>query len=50
MPLPFVIDDIRSPLSGTLKGMLDQSAGKPIDIAWAFFSNSGYKIVKGRAG
>ena len=42
MSLPFVIDNITHRLSDTLKGLLDQSAGRPLDIATAYFSISGY--------
>ena len=46
MSVPFVIDNVNHRLSDTLKSLLDQSVGKPLDIATAYFSISGYKIVK----
>lgn len=46
MSAPFVIDNIRHYLSNTLNSLLEQSVGKPLDIASAYFSISGYRIVK----
>src|SRR5271157_1379769 len=46
MPLPFVIDNVSVRLSETLKDLLDRSVGKPLDIATAYFSISGYRILK----
>ena len=46
MPLPFVIDNLAYRLIDTLNDLLGQSAGKPLDIATAYFSISGYRIVK----
>ena len=46
MSVPFVIDNIQHRLSDTLESLLDQSAGRPLDVATAYFSISGYKIVK----
>jgi hypothetical protein len=46
MPLPFVIDNLAHRLVDTLNDLLGQSAGKPLDIATAYFSISGYRIVK----
>jgi hypothetical protein len=46
MPLPFVIDNLAYRLVDTLNDLLGQSAGKPLDIATAYFSISGYRIVK----
>jgi PLD-like domain len=46
MSVPFVIDNIEHRLSDTLKGLLDQSVGRPLDVATAYFSISGYKIIK----
>jgi len=42
MSVPFVIDNVNHRLADTLKGLLDQSVGKPLDIATAYFSISGY--------
>jgi len=46
MPVPFVIDNLSHRLADTLNELLRQSDGKPLDIATAYFSISGYKIVK----
>jgi superfamily II DNA or RNA helicase len=46
MSVPFVIDNIAHRLSETLNRLLDQSVGKPLDVATAYFSISGYKILK----
>jgi superfamily II DNA or RNA helicase len=46
MTFPFVIDNVRHRLAETLKRLLDQSVGKPLDIASAYFSISGYRLVK----
>ena len=46
MPLPFVIDNLAHRLVDTLNDLLGQSAGKLLDIATAYFSISGYRIVK----
>jgi superfamily II DNA or RNA helicase len=46
MSAPFVIDNIRHRLSDTLNSLLEQSEGKPLDIATAYFSISGYRMVK----
>jgi hypothetical protein len=46
MSVPFVIDNLIYRLSETLKELLDQTAGMPLDIATAYFSISGYKMLK----
>ena len=46
MSVPFVIDNITHRLSDTLNDLVDQSVGKPFDVATAYFSISGYKILK----
>jgi hypothetical protein len=46
MPVPFVIDNLTRRLADTLNDLLGQSAGKPLDIATAYFSISGYKMLK----
>jgi hypothetical protein len=46
MPLPFVIDNQHHLLADALKELLTQSAGKPLDIATAYFAISGYRLVK----
>ncbi|MGH7136206.1 MAG: hypothetical protein ACREHD_10735, partial [Pirellulales bacterium] len=46
MPLPFVIDNQRRRMADALNELLAQSAGKPLDIATAYFAISGYRLVK----
>lgn len=46
--IPFVIDNIRHRLADTLNDLLGQTAGRPLDIATAYFSISGYRLVKDR--
>ncbi len=46
MAIPFVIDNAHHRLSDALKNLVDQSVGKPLDIATANFSISGYRIIK----
>jgi hypothetical protein len=46
MPVPFVIDNVSHRLADTLKELLAESAGKPLDIATAYFSISGYKLIQ----
>ena len=48
MPLPFVIDNQDHLLADVLNALLDRSAGKPLDIATAYFSVSGYRLVRDR--
>ncbi len=48
MLVPFVIDNVHHRLADTLNALLAQSAGKPLDIATAYFSVSGYRLVKDR--
>jgi hypothetical protein len=42
MTIPFVIDNQQHRLADALKELLGQSAGKPLDIATAYFAISGY--------
>jgi SNF2 family DNA or RNA helicase len=46
MPTPFVIDNVHHRLSDALNQLLAQSAGRPVDIATAYLSISGYRPVK----
>jgi hypothetical protein len=46
MPIPFVIDNQAHRLRDALNELLAQSAGKPFDIATAYFAISGYRLVK----
>ena len=46
MSLPFVIDNLSHRLADMLSELLKQSVGRPLDIATAYFSISGYKLVK----
>ena len=46
MSFPFVIDNLSRRLADALSELLEQSAGKPLDIATAYFSISGSRIVK----
>lgn len=44
--IPFVIDNQQHRMTDALNELLDQSAGKPLDIATAYFAISGYRLVK----
>ena len=46
MAIPFVIDNVTHRLADALNELLDQSVGKPLDIATAYFAISGYRLVK----
>ena len=46
MPLPFVIDNQHHRMADALNELLAQTAGKPLDIATAYFAISGYRLVK----
>src|SRR5947209_6124843 len=46
MPVPFVIDNQQHRLADGLNALLAESAGKPLDIATAYFTISGYRLVK----
>jgi len=46
MSIPFVIDNQQHHLADALNELLAQSAGKPLDIATAYFAISGYRPVK----
>jgi hypothetical protein len=45
-PLPYVIDNQQHRLADALNALLAQTAGKPLDIATAYFAISGYRLVK----
>ncbi len=47
MNLPFVIDNVHHRLADALNQLLTQSAKRPVDVATAYFSLSGYRLVKG---
>jgi phosphatidylserine/phosphatidylglycerophosphate/cardiolipin synthase-like enzyme len=46
MPIPFVIDNQQHRLADVLNELLAQSAGRPLDIATAYFAVSGYRLVQ----
>jgi hypothetical protein len=46
MTIRFVIDNQEHHLRDALSGLLAQSAGKPLDVATAYFAISGYRLVK----
>lgn len=46
MTIPFVIDNQQHNLADALHDLLAHSAGKPLDIATAYFALSGYRLVK----
>ncbi|WP_417374554.1 helicase-related protein [Gimesia maris] len=46
MTIPFVIDNQTSRLTDILNDLLVDTAGKPVDIATAYFTVSGYRLVK----
>ena len=46
MPVPFVIDNNRTRLTDVLNELLVQTEGKTCDIATAYFTVSGYRLVK----
>jgi hypothetical protein len=46
MPVPFVLDNLSHRLAETLNELLAQSHGKPLDIATAYFSITGYRSVQ----
>ena len=46
MTTPFVLDNLRNRLADTLNQLLEKLRGKPLDIATAYFSISGYRILK----
>ncbi|MEK6677651.1 MAG: phospholipase D-like domain-containing protein, partial [Planctomycetota bacterium] len=46
--VPFVIDNQRHKLSDVLNGLLAATAGKPFDVATAYFSISGYRLIADR--
>src|SRR3954467_12633389 len=44
--IPFVIDNVHRRLADALTDLLDRGAGRPLDIATAYFSVSGYRLIK----
>src|SRR5271157_104832 len=46
MSFPFVIDNLSRRLADALSELLEQSVDRPLDIATAYFSIGGYRIVK----
>jgi superfamily II DNA or RNA helicase len=48
MPIPFVIDNQEHRLSDILNDLLARAPGTALDIATAYFSLSGYRLVKDR--
>jgi SNF2 family DNA or RNA helicase len=46
MAIPFVIDNQHHRLAEALNDLLTQCAGKPLDIATAYFAISGYRLVR----
>lgn len=45
MSVPFVIDNQRHRMADALNELLAQSAGRPLDVATAYFAISGYRLV-----
>ena len=45
MSFPFVIDNLSRRLADVLNEILEQSVDRPLDIATAYFSISGYRIL-----
>jgi hypothetical protein len=48
MPIPFVIDNQQHRMADALNELLALSAGRPLDVATAYFAVSGYRLVKDR--
>jgi SNF2 family DNA or RNA helicase len=46
MSIPFVIDNQEHKLAAVLNDLLARSAGRPLDIATAYFAISGYRAVR----
>lgn len=46
MTIPFVIDNAEHRLADVLNELLTRSGGKPLDVATAYFSISGYRLVQ----
>src|SRR5436190_2135924 len=46
MPIPFVIDNQQRRLADALDELLAQSLGKLLDIATAYFTISGYRLLR----
>lgn len=47
MHLPFVIDNQEHRLADVLGELLAASRGRPLDVATAYFSISGFRLLKG---
>ena len=48
MTIPAVIDNSHHRLADALNELLGQCGGSPVDIATAYFSISGYRLVRER--
>jgi superfamily II DNA or RNA helicase len=46
--IPFVIDNQQHRLADVLNVLLDRSRGKPFDVATAYFSISGYRLIQNK--
>ena len=46
--IPFAIDNVSHKLAEVLNALLAQASGRPFDVATAYFSISGYRLVKDR--
>lgn len=46
--IPFAIDNVSHKLADVLNALLAQASGRPFDVATAYFSISGYRLVKDR--
>ncbi|MBI5865003.1 MAG: hypothetical protein HZB38_10950 [Planctomycetes bacterium] len=44
--VPFVIDNDRNRMADVLNALLAETAGRPLDIATAYFTVSGYRLLK----
>ncbi len=48
MTIPFVIDNQEHRLGEILGGLLTETVERPVDIATAYFSITGYRLSVGR--